>query len=188
MESQTFCHPKQWRVRLFDIQNSEESDFLSLAHTGRLLTHSRRLMGVMDSSEGEPDKLLKLFVATDPVHLTETGYKAMATRVTHLTEELDTPHLIHVRSLTAGPTASGSGTGGPRPVPRESWTAGSQVVAHRNSNWTERGGHRGTYRGNGHGRSSNRGTANRGGQRGHDGRGNRWAGKPKHIHVIVSKM
>ena len=64
----------------------------------RNLTHTRRLkrtkvlnpavlMGVMDSSEAEPNKLLKLF-GTNPVHLTESGYKAMATR---LADELYTP-------------------------------------------------------------------------------------------------
>ena len=96
-------------------------------------------MGVMDSSEGEPDKLLKLFVATDPVHLTETGYKAMATRVTRLAEELDTPHLIHVRtlrSLTAGPTASGSAAeledrsrsqGRDGPLDQRWWPIGTQT-------------------------------------------------------------
>ena len=98
--------------------------------------------------EAEPEKLLKLF-GTDPVHLMEAGYKAIATR---LAEELETPHVVHVRSLTSGPVASGSGKGGSRPVPRESSTADTQVEAHRNSNWADRGGHIGTYHVSGHGR------------------------------------
>ena len=75
-------------------------------------------------------------VITDPVHLTETGYKAIATA---LAEEFDIPHVVHVRSLTAGPPASGSSSKGQRPTPRESWTAGTQVVAQRNANWVEKG-------------------------------------------------
>ena len=67
-------------------------------------------------------------VITDPVHLTETGYKAIATA---LAEEFDIPHVVHVRSLTAGPPASGSSSRGQ--------TAGTQVVAQRNANWVEKG-------------------------------------------------
>ena len=69
-----------------------------------------------------------LVVITDPVHLTETGYKAIATA---LAEEFDIPHVVHVRSLTAGPPASGSSSRGQ--------TAGTQVVAQRNANWVEKG-------------------------------------------------
>ena len=92
-------------------------------------------MGVLDSGV-EPDKLLALF-GTDPVHLTETGYKAISTA---LGDELDTPHVVHVRSLTAATPAPGRNTRGQRPPPRESWTAGTEVVAHRNTNWSEKGG------------------------------------------------
>ena len=108
-------------------------------------------------------------VITDPVHLTETGYKAIATA---LAEEFDIPHVVHVRSLTAGPPASGSSSRGQRPTPRESWTAGTQVVAQRNANWVEKGVTRWNRRvgGNGHYRY-------RGAHRGRGGRAGRWTGK-----------
>ena len=123
-------------------------------------------MGVMDSAEAEPEKLLKLF-GTDPVHLTEAGYIAMATR---LAEELYTPQVVHVRSLSAGYLHQTSVPGGQRPIPRESWTAGTQVVAHRNANWIDRRGARGQH----HGTGSN---TPRGVQRGRGGRRGRWPGK-----------
>ena len=77
-------------------------------------------MGVMDSDK-VPDKLLRLF-GTDPVHLTDTGYKAIASA---LAEEFDTPHVVLVRSLTAGPSAPASSSRGQRPPPIESWTLDS---------------------------------------------------------------
>ena len=100
-------------------------------------------------------------VITDPVHLTETGYKAIATA---LAEEFDIPHVVHVRSLTAGPPASGSSSRGQ--------TAGTQVVAQRNANWVEKGVTRWNRRvgGNGHYRY-------KGAHRGRGGRAGRWKGK-----------
>ena len=136
------------------ITNFEEKDYLSKLgndirdlgkHLGNLV-HMRRLkwtkvlnpaalMGVLDSGV-EPDKLLALF-GTDSVHLTETGYKAISSA---LGDELDTPHVVHVRSLMAATPAPSRNTRGQRPPPRESWTVGTEVVAHRNASWSESGG------------------------------------------------
>ena len=81
----------------------------NMAHMRRLkrtkVLNPAALMGVLDSGV-EPDKLLALF-GTDPVHLTAIGYKAIATA---LGDELDTPHVVHVRSLTAGTLAPGRNT------------------------------------------------------------------------------
>ena len=128
------------------------------------------LMGAIEAEE-ELDNLLKLF-STDPVHLTGSGYTAIATA---LAGELDTPHVVHVRSLSSRAPAPSSNAGGQRPTPRESWTAGTQVVAQRNANWASRGGTGWNHQGGG---STHRG--HRGGHRGCSGRGGqtgRWAGK-----------
>ena len=163
------------------ISNFEEKDYLSKLGTDirdlgkhlRNLVHMRRLkrtkvlnpaalMGVLDSGV-EPDKLLALF-GTDPVHLTETGYNATSSA---LGDELDTPHVVHVRSLTAATPAPGRSIRGQRPPPRESWTAGTEVVAHRNTSWSERGGPGRGHRGGGSGPYGHRGaTRGRGGHRG----------------------
>ena len=153
------------------------NDIRDLGKLLRNLVHTRRLkrtkvlnpavlMGVMDSAEAEPEKLLKLF-GTDPVHLTEAGYIAMATR---LAEELYTPQVVHMRSLSAGHLHQTSVPGGQRPIPRESWTAGTQVVAHRNANWIDRRGTRGSHLSPGS-------STHRGAQRGRGGRRGRWPGK-----------
>ena len=125
------------------------------------------LMGVLDSGV-EPDKLLALF-GTDPVHLTAIGYKAIATA---LGDELDTPHVVHVSSLTSATLAPGRNTRGQRPPPRESWTAGTEVVAHRNASWSERGGP-----GRGHRGGSNGPYGHRGAMRGRGGHRGRWTRK-----------
>ena len=93
------------------------------------------LMGAMEA-EDDPAKLLELY-GTDPVHLTPAGYTAMAAR---LVEELETPHVVHVRSLTSSSPAQPSWSRDQRPTPRESWTAGTQVVAQRNAGWADRRG------------------------------------------------
>ena len=153
------------------------NDIRDLGKLLRNLTHTRRLkrtkvlnpallMGVMDSVEAEPDKLLKLF-GTDPVHLTEAGYIAMAKR---LMDELYTPQVVHVRSLSAGHQPPNNVPGVQRPIPRETWTAGTQVVAHRNPSWIDSRGTRGPH----HGPSSN---THRGAHRGCGGRRGRWPGK-----------
>ena len=157
------------------------NDIRELGKQLRNLAHMRRLkqtkvlnpavlMGAIEAEE-EPDKLLKLF-STDPVHLTGSGYTAIATA---LAGELDTPHVVHVRSLSSRAPAPSSSTGGQRPTQRESWTAGTQVVAQRNINWASRDGTGRNHRGGG---NAHRGQ--RGGQRGRGGRGGRtgrWAGK-----------
>ena len=136
------------------ITNFDEKEYLSklgndirdLGKHLRNMAHMRRLkrtkvlnpaalMGVLDSGV-EPDKLLALF-GTDSVHLTETGYKAISSA---LGDELDTPHVVHVRSLMAATPAPSRNTRGQRPPPRESWTVGTEVVAHRNASWSESGG------------------------------------------------
>ena len=146
----------------------------NLAHLRRLkqtkVLNPAVLMGAFEAEE-EPDKLLKLF-GTDPVHLTGSGYTAIATA---LAGELDTPHVVHVRSLSSRAPAPSSNAGGQRPTPRESWTAGTQVVARRNANWASTGGTGRNHRGGG---NAHRGQ--RGGYRGRGGRGGRtgrWAGK-----------
>ena len=123
-------------------------------------------MGVMDS-DVVPYKLLRLF-GTDPVHLTDTGYKAIASA---LAEEFDTPHVVLVRSLTAGPSAPASSSRGQRPPPIESWTLDSwypgggpeesQLGRERRCRLEPPRGHYGY----------------RGAQRGRGGRAGRWTGK-----------
>ena len=168
------------------ITNFDEKEYLSklgndirdLGKHLRNMAHMRRLkrtkvlnpaalMGVLDSGV-EPDKLLALF-GTDPVHLTETGYKAISTA---LGDELDTPHVVPVRSLTAATPAPGWNTRGQRPPPRESWTAGTEVVAHRNTNWSERGGPGRNRRG-----GSNGPYGHSGAMRGRGGQLGRWTRK-----------
>ena len=53
---------------------------------------------------------------------------------------------------------------------RESWTAGTEVVAHRNANWIDRKGTRGSHLSPGS-------STHRGAQRGRGGRRGRWPGK-----------
>ena len=145
------------------------NDIRELGKQLRNLAHMRRLkqtkvlnpavlMGAIEAEE-EPDKLLKLF-STDPVHLTGSGYTAIATA---LAGELDTPHVVHVRSLSSRAPAPSNNAGGQRPTPRESWTAGTQVVAQRNVNWASRDGTSRNHRGGGNALREQRG--------GHRGRG-----------------
>ena len=96
---------------------------------------------------------------------TNTGYNAIAGR---LADELETPHVVHVRSLTAPKAASGSG--GAQPPPRESRTAGTQIVAHRNTHLADNGGQQGYGRGGTCG-SGRTGRSGRGGSGGRWGRG-----------------
>ena len=65
--------------------------------------------------------------------------------------------MVHVRSLTAGTPAANSGPAPQRQTPRESWTAGTQLVAQRNASMSESGGTGWTRRGGGPGRSRHSG-------------------------------
>ena len=128
----------------------------NMAHIRRLkntkVKNPAVLMGVLDSTEisPPPPKLLELY-GTAPVHLTPLGYAAIASR---LADELQNAHVVHTR-LPANPPTSSSNSSLNKSVPRESWTAGTPVVVHRNSHWADNavlnrrgcGGARGSKRG-----------------------------------------